>query len=172
MKSDLKIDYEISDLGMLARKRSMELSLLEITNYSIEGDLIISSSEKRLILVKVPLLEAFHAIRETLKIFPIFAEKVAYDQMFREAHTYFSISEGLMLIEHIEIPPLKERAGAPSLRVDYVEFCREFGCAAKKFLWQTENISPSLLQDERIKEKYFDLIVLQNSVPGKTFHVV
>jgi hypothetical protein len=153
------ISYKISKLGALAGKSAGELTLLEITNYSLEGELEIARDGAKITLVEVPLLETFHAIRQVLKIVPIFASSVPYAQMFREARTLFIVDSETLTIEHREIAPLRTRSGLARLSGGYVDFCTSFGSAAKDFVCELERIAPSLFSDQKTTTQFADLFV-------------
>jgi len=157
--SNFRISYEVCELGLLGTSSAQELSLLDITNYSLEGTLTITLDGDTLSLLKVPLLETFHAIRQVLKVLPIFIKKVPYAQMFREARTFFSVEDDLLIIEHKEIPALREGSGSRQIKGSYVAFCVEYGTAAKRFVRELEVLAPSLFHDEKTASKFVDLFV-------------
>src|SRR5260370_35882537 len=94
---------KLVELGRRCISKAQELSLLEITHNALEGVLQISRNAESIVLVQVPLLEAFYAFPLMPQIVPIFAKKVSYAQMFREASTTISIEDETLVIEHREI---------------------------------------------------------------------
>lgn len=154
-----KVSYKISDLGALRESSAASLSLLDITNYSLEGELEISADDDAMKLVQVPLIEAFHAIRQILKIVPIFTKSAPYAQMFREARTIFAVEGDKIQIKHLEIPPLRGLCGSEDVSGSYVQFCVAFGATAKAFVRDLETIAPSLFEDEKTMGQFADLFV-------------
>src|SRR6185312_15990432 len=157
--SGFQISYRISSLGALEGKDARELSLMDITNYSLQGDLQIVAGDGEIRLIQVPLLEAYHAIRQALKIVPIFTRSTPYPQMFRAARTVFTIENDLLVIEHKEIAALRMRSGSERLSGEYVGFCVAFGGSAKSFVSELETIAPSLFSDEKSLAQFGDLFV-------------
>jgi hypothetical protein len=151
------VTYKLVELGRLGTSKAQELSLLDITNYSLEGVLQISRNAESIVLVQVPLLEAFYAFRLMLQIVPIFAKKVSYAQMFREASTTISIEDETLVIEHKEIRALEKESGTGRLNGSYVQFCSEYGRVARSFLRELKTASPSLFDDERVATNFADL---------------
>lgn len=156
---EFEIIYKISNIGALETQEAQQLSLLDITNYSFEGDLVIVTKKAKMTLAEIPLLEAFHAIRQILKIMPIFTKAVPYAQMFREARTFFSTETDTIRIEHQEIQKLKSRGGASHIDGSYALFCCEFGDATKKFIAELQVIAPSLFKDEKTLARFTDIFV-------------
>lgn len=156
---NFRVSYKISNLGALAGKNAAELDLMEITNYSLEGELEIEADDGKIVLVDLPLLEAFHAIRQVLKIIPLFIKSAPYAQMFREARTIFTVESDMLLIEHTEISALRGRSGSERVAGSYVQFCIAFGAAAKRFIGELETVVPSLFSDEKTTEQFADLFV-------------
>lgn len=151
--------YKLCTLGLLGESDAKVLSLVDITNYSLEGSIHIALDVDEMVLSQVPLLEAFFAFRQMLKIVPVFAKKVSYAQMFREARTMLSVEGGELIIEHSEIRALRAASGVPRLQGNYVKFASEYGRAARNFLTELKTRTPSLFEDRRILEKYSDLFV-------------
>lgn len=156
---EFEITYKISNIGTLETQEAQQLSLLDITNYSFEGDLVIVTEKAKMTLAEIPLLEAFHAIRQILKIMPIFTKAVPYAQMFREARTFFSTEMDTIRIEHQEIQKLKTHSGASHIDGSYTQFCCEFGDATKKFIGELQVITPSLFRDDKTVARFTDLFV-------------
>ncbi|MEI9997497.1 MAG: hypothetical protein WDM91_23080 [Rhizomicrobium sp.] len=154
-----QISYKISSLGALDGKDARQLPMMDITNYSLQGEMEIAADDGKIVLVEVPLLEVFHAIRQTLKIVPIFTRSAPYQQMFREARTVFTVESDLILIEHKEIPQLRQRSGSARVSGSYVGFCTSFGASAKNFVRELEKVAPSLFSDEKTTAQFGDLFV-------------
>lgn len=154
-----QISYKISSLGALDGKDARELPLMDITNYSLQGELEIAADDSKMVLVEVPLLEVFHAIRQVLEIVPLFTGVMAYAQMFREARTIFTVENDLILIEHKEIPQLRARSGSERVSGSYVGFCTSFGASAKSFVRELEKVAPSLFSDEKTAAQFANLFV-------------
>jgi hypothetical protein len=161
-----RVSYRISTLGALTGKDAATLTLLEITNYSLAGDLEIAAGDGQIVLVDVPLLEAFHAIRQVLKIVPIFTRSTPYAQMFREARTLFTVHEDVLFIEHEEIAALRARSGSNRLSGGYVDFCTSFGATAKEFVNELRSVSPTLFNDEKTATQFADLFVGVKIIDG------
>jgi hypothetical protein len=157
--SGFHISYTISSLGALEGKSASELPLLDIINYSLEGELEVSADDGKIVLVQVPLLEVFHAIRQILKIVPIFTESTPYAQMFREARTFFTVEGDTLIIEHKEIAALRALSGSGRVSGSYVGFCKSFGSAAKRFVGELEMIAPSLFRDQKTAAQFADLFI-------------
>lgn len=166
------VTYKLVELGRLGTSKAQELSLLDITNYSLEGVLRISRNAQSIVLVQVPLLEAFYAFRLMLQIVPIFAKKVSYAHMFREASTTISIEDETLIIEHKEIRALEKESGTERLSGSYVQFCSEYGRAARSFLRELRAASPSLFDDERVATKFADLFNCLKFEDGDRAHIL
>jgi hypothetical protein len=152
----------MSQLGALERAEAKSLPLMDITDYSFMGDIEIAIGNDRIALIDVPLLEAFHAIRQVLKIVPIFTKSAPYAQMFREARTVFTVESDVLVIEHQEIAALRSRSGSACIRGSYVSFCASFGAAAKLFVSELERVAPSLFSDEKTMAQFADLFIGAN----------
>ncbi len=157
--NSFQVSYKISSLGALDGKDAGELPLQDITNYSLEGELEIAADDGKIALVEVPLLEAFHAIRQILKIVPIFTKSTPYAQMFREARTFFTVENDTLIVEHHEIAALRARSGSAHVSGSYVGFCTSFGAAAKSFVSELERVAPSLFSDQKTTTQFSDLFI-------------
>src|ERR1700761_4140777 len=149
-----RISYKISRLGWVDGKDARQLPMMDIMNYSFNGELEIVANDGKIVLVEVPLLEVFHAIRQTSKFVPISARSAPYPQMFREARTVFTIENDLIVIEHKEIPQLQARSGSDRVSGSYVDFCASFGASAKSFVRELEKVTPSLFSDEKTTAQF------------------